>query len=285
MLGARDAFVARQSPFDRAGRLGSAADVSEAEFLEFAARAPREWSRAERERVADAYAAIEPKLDELLPPLDAPILMINTTGAEEADTGYTRGGAVVLPDSAVDGGRTDLPRLLAHEIFHVVSRARPTLRNALYETIGFHPCGELELPANLAVRKMTNPDAPVNEHCIRLRVEGAEVWGMPVLLARQARYDPAAGLKFFDYLTFPILLVERGTAAGAPRIVERGGDPVLVPIEQVSGYFEQIGRNTQYIIHAEEILASNFAQLVLDERRVPSPDVHERMRKVLAEAR
>jgi hypothetical protein len=285
VLGTRDAFVARLSPFDRAGRLESASDVSEAEFLAFVAQAPREWSRAERERVAAAFASIRPKLTDLLPALEAPILIIKTTGAEEGDTGYTRGGAVVLPESAVAANsRTDLRRLLAHEIFHIVSRARPELRNALYETIGFHRCGEVELPTELAVRKMTNPDAPVNEHCIRLRVDDAEVWGMPVLLARQARYDRAAGRKFFDYLTFPLLLVERDGAAGSARILERDGAPKLVPIEQVSGYFEQVGRNTQYIIHAEEILASNFAQLALGETRVPSPEVHERMRSVLAAA-
>jgi hypothetical protein len=285
VLGARDEFVARLSPFDRAGRLGSDVDVSEAEYLAFVQQAPREWTAADRRRVAGVFAFLEPKLAELLPPLSAPILLIKTTGAEEGGTGYTRGGAVVLPEQALDNARDDLRRLLAHEIFHVVSRARPELRAALYAAIGFHACGEVELPGALAVRKMTNPDAPVNEHCIRLTVDGSEVWGIPVLLARQARYQRSAGLAFFDYLTFPILIVEPGAAGGRPRIVERNGGPQLEPIERVTGYFEQVGRNTQYIIHAEEILASNFAQLALGETRVPSPEVHERLRGVLEAAR
>ena len=32
-------------------------------------------------------------------------------------------------------------------------------------------------------------------------------------------------------------------------------NPKLVKVEQVTGFFEQVGRNTEYIIHPEEILA------------------------------
>jgi len=280
VLGTRDDFVARLSPFDRASRLKSAGAVSEAEYLAFTTAAAREWSNDERARLASAFAAIQPKLAELLPELDKPILLIKTSGEEEGGAGYTRGNAVMLPQALADA--KDLQRLLAHEIFHVVSRNKPELKRALYATIGFEPCGEVALPAALAARKMTNPDAPVNEHCIQVQVDGSTVWGMPILLSREERFDPAAGVPFFGYLTLSMLLVERDGASSRP--VLRDGAPVLVPFKRVGGLQEKIGRNTGYVIHAEEILASNFELLVLGAPDAPSPELLERIRAVLVGA-
>lgn len=280
VLGTRDEFVARLSPFDRASRMKSAGEVSEDEYLAFARAAAREWSNDERARLEAAFTAIRPKLAELLPELDEPILLIKTSGEEEGGAGYTRANAVMLPQALTDS--RELERLLAHEIFHVVSRNQPELKRALYAAIGFEPCGEVALPKALAARKMTNPDAPVNEHCIEVQVDGSNVWAMPILLSRQERFDPAAGVPFFGYLTLSMLLVERDGASSRP--LERNGAPVLVPFSRVSGLQEQIGRNTTYVIHAEEILASNFELLVQGAPNAPSPEVLERIRAVLASA-
>ena len=280
VLGARDDFVARLSPFDRAARMKSAGDVSEEQYLAFTRAAAREWSNDERVRLAAAFTAIQPKLAELLPELDEPILLIKTSGEEEGGAGYTRADAVMLPQALTDS--RELERLLAHEIFHVVSRNNPELKRALYAAIGFEPCGEVALPPALAARKMTNPDAPVNEHCIEVQVDGSSVWAMPILLSRQERFDPAAGVPFFGYLTLSMLLVERDGASSRP--LERNGAPVLVPFGRVSGLQQKIGRNTNYVIRAEEILASNFELLVQGAPNAPSPEVLERIRAVLVSA-
>jgi hypothetical protein len=279
VLGTRDDFVARMSSFDRAARLESAGEVREDEYLAFTRAAAREWSNDERARLTNAFAAIRPKLAELLPELDAPILLIKTSGEEEGGAGYTRANAVMLPQALAD--ESDLQRLLAHEIFHVVSRNHPDLKRELYKAIGFEECGELALPPVLASRKMTNPDAPVNDHCIKVQVDGVEAWGMPILLSRQERYDPAAGQPFFGYLTLSMLLVER--AGSSVRPLERDGAPVLVPFNRIQGLAAQIGRNTNYVIHAEEILASNFELLVQERPDVESPEVLDRIRAVLEE--
>jgi hypothetical protein len=280
VLGARDDFVSRLSPFDRAARLESSSDVSEQEYLAFAAAAAREWSNDERARLTNAFTAIEPKLAGLLPPLAEPILLIKTSGAEEGGAGYTRASAVMLPQALSD--ERELQRLLAHEIFHVASRALPDLKRALYRAIGFEECGEVALPATLAKRKMTNPDAPANTHCIELQIDGADVWAMPILLSREERYDASARRPFFAYLTLSMLLVER--AGGVARPLERNGGPMLVPFSRVTGLFEKIGRNTNYVIHPEEVLASNFERLVLSGDDAPSPEVLERIRAELTRA-
>ncbi len=282
VLGTRDEFVARLSPFDRAARLKAAGEVSEAEYLAFARAAGREWSNDERARLTEAFEAIAPRLAELLPELASPILLVKTSGEEEGGAGYTRGSAVMLPQAFTDA--RELERLLAHEIFHVASRGRPDLKRALYELIGFEECGELVLPPALAARQMTNPDAPANSHCIEISVDGEKAWGMPILLSRAERYDAAASQPFFAYLTLSMLLVERSSSPTAVRPLERDGRPVLVPFNRVTGLFEQIGRNTNYVIHPEEILASNFELLVTGAEVAPSPQILERLRAELTRA-
>jgi hypothetical protein len=52
----------------------------------------------------------------------------------------------------------------------------------------------------------------------------------------------------------------------------------------VSSYHEQIGRNTGYIIHPEEVLADNFALLLLGRTAVKSPHILDRLRASLPAA-
>jgi hypothetical protein len=65
--------------------------------------------------------------------------------------------------------------MLAHEVFHLLSRSNPALRDRLYAAIGFEPCGEVRHPATLAERRITNPDAPINAHAIEVSLDGERV--------------------------------------------------------------------------------------------------------------
>jgi hypothetical protein len=269
-LSNRDAFVERMSPFDRAARMKTDRDISQAQYLEFAASAALEWTAEETSKVQAAFDKVRPAIAQLSLPLPARISVIKTSGLEEGNAAYTRGNAIVLPKDTIASPQRDLQRLLAHESFHIASRHHPKLARALYATIGFRPCDEVELPPQLASRKITNPDAPRNDHCIDLTLGQEKVAAVPILLSRSAKYDVSRGGEFFNYLELAFLLVERG---------ERG--LTLVGLQEVSGFFEQVGQNTRYIIHPEEILADNFALLVLGEREVRSPDVLSRIRAAL----
>ena len=48
------------------------------------------------------------------------------------------------------------------------------------------------------------------------------------------------------------------------------------------GFYDKIGLNTKYIIHPEEILADNFVILVQGKTDIPSPEIIESMRNILA---
>ncbi len=179
------------------------------------------------------------------------------------------------------GSTSTIRKLVCHELFHVLSRANPELRERLYEAIGFAKCKEVEFPARLRLRKITNPDAPRNDHYIRVRVGGKECLAVPILFADSDTYDPARGGEFFDYLQFRLLLVERGKQPGSVTTLYDGEDPRLVDLQQVTGFFEQVGRNTGYVLHPEEVLADNFALLVMEVQSVPSPAILKKMTAIL----
>ena len=56
-------------------------------------------------------------------------------------------------------------------------------------------------------------------------------------------------------------------------------------MKQITGFYEQVGRNTGYILHPEEILADNFVHIVFNTENVASPDLLMKLKAVLAEYR
>jgi hypothetical protein len=280
VLGAKDEFVERMSPFDRAARMKTDRIESEAEYLMFASNNALAWTVAETAKVANVMEKLGSKLTAFQPNLPESILLIKTTGREEGGAAYTRGNAVILPRIDIASEEAELSRLLAHEIFHIITRLNPEMRKRLYASIGFLPCGEIGFPEDLKSRKITNPDAPKNDYYIQVTSRGQKVSVVPILYANKPTYDLASGGEFFDYLVLKMLAIENKADAWQAKLVN--GKPVLIGMEEIQDLFSQVGRNTEYVLHPEEILADNFALLVLGNRDVPSPDVLKKLEQILA---
>lgn len=280
ILGARDAFVERMSMFDRMARLETEQPVSEQAYLDSVQEAPLVWAENERALVEREFAVIEPAMTELLPGVDINVLMVKTSGMEEVGAdAYTRNNAVILTPDVINSNA--IGHNLAHEIFHVVSRYNPDLRNQLYAAIGFEFCGEINHPNELADRRITNPDSPINEHCIAIQVNGENRWALPILFANEPKYEANSGKTFFDYVDFQFLLVER---IGARTVImtDVDGKALVVPAENISGFNEKVGKNTNYTLHPEEIIADNFSLLVRGVVDVESPGLLEKLRIILS---
>lgn len=280
VLMTKDEFVRHLSPFDRSARMKVDKPVPEDKFLAFVGNSVADWTTEETQRVETAVKKIQALLRDLPLSFPATIQLIKTTGAEEGNAAYTRGTAIIIPKAELAKTQNDLAKLICHELFHVLSRQNPGVREELYRIIGFNQCDDLEFPRELAARKITNPDAPRNDHFIRLEVGGKQCSAVPVLFSTTETYNVERGGEFFAYLDFQFLVIEEGSLPHT-KVVYENSAPKLAGPQAVSGFFEQIGRNTQYIIHPEEILADNFALLILGEQNVPSPEVLEKMRKVL----
>ncbi|MGO8927957.1 MAG: hypothetical protein ACLQU3_13855 [Limisphaerales bacterium] len=281
ILTCRDDFVRCMSPFDRAARMKTEKGVSEKDYLEFVGKNVLEWNDGEKRKVTLAFQGIQTNLEGLSLPFPKQVLLVKTTGDEEGRAPYTRANVIILPKGEIATPTAKLQKTICHELFHILSRANPELREKLYLVIGFEKCDEVEFPSELKSRKITNPDAPANDHCIRLTLQGKDGWAIPILFSRAEKYDTARGGEFFDYLQFQFLVVEHQGKAHDAKPAYDGLKPRLVDLQQTSGFFEQVGRNTEYIIHPEEILADNFALLILEEHDALSPGIIKKMKEVL----
>ncbi len=274
ILERKDEFIAALTPFDRRVRLKSDAEVSERDFLAGVRQSARSWEAAEARQIRDILRADLDKLagcERLFP---TNIWFIKTSGEEEFDNAYTRQNAIVFPAIVLNGRPSALRHLVLHELFHIMSRHDPEFRRAIYAIIGFRKVNEVELPDGLRERKVTNPDGIENGWAIALTNRLEVIQAVPILLATGPTFDPNRG---GDY--FRLLAVQNDGGRWTPQLVD--GIPRLLRVSQVAGWFEQIGRNTRYTIHPDEILADNFVAWVEGATNLPTPRIVTEMAEVL----
>lgn len=269
VFSAEDEFTAVLTPADlsiRVRRIGA----TMAELKAVYAEAPRAWSEAERARLEAMFerrASQTARLAHLLP---ARVLLMKSSGAADTALPHTR-GAMINMGPALPQGDEALDSLFFHELFHVLSRHNSARHDEMYALVGFEPC-PLLLPDEVRARTMTNPDAPLLLHAAPF---GAGRMIAPVLFAEPALYD-AAHPGFADYFNLRFLAFERSAAGCAP--VMEGGAPLSVaPQEAMAALYAAAGRNTDYVLHPEELLADNFSQLMMGRADAPSPEVQARL--------
>jgi hypothetical protein len=281
IAGSKDEYIERLGALERSLKTKSTAPVSEQAFLAIAASAVRPWQAEERASVESALETIRARLEQLRLPLPPQVILVRSSGLGEGGAPHTRGSAVFLTD-AVFLDPANLAFVLAHEVFHVASRHNRSWRNAMYGVIGFAAIEEAVLPPALSERRLTNPDAPRLDAAIRVGAGDQSVWVMPLLQATVDRYDPSRGGEFFAYMRLNWVEIGRGDVVLKKAHI--ADPPRMLRTEDLTGFAEQIGMNTNYIIHPEEILADNFAQLVTG-RPAKSPEVHQQLRRALTEWR
>lgn len=282
IIAADDEYTSRMSKFDRMLRLKSASPVSRPQYFAHMASNALDWTEAERSRLMPLLARLSSALDGYDLPLPPTVLLIKTTGNEEVGQGHTRANAIVLPLRSLAEDDETLFFLLAHELFHVMSRYDARFRQQAYALVGFRIGPELQLPAAIAPLQVTNPDVPAHDSFIDVTVDGRPITVVPVLLSRSAVFDPEIGARLDDYWTLRLLAVEKTAGSAQFSPLMRNGAPVLLRLKEVEGFLDQVGRNTRYIIHGEEVLAENFAFLVTGET-VAEPQRVEALRRLLAE--
>ena len=184
LLGQEDTYTATASAFDRKVRMGAATDPGIRKYLEFVSAQVVPWNPKSRDAVEKAVDAIQTPLSSLAIRLQSPVNLLHTTGREESGAAYTRGNEIIFPTRELGSRNKPPTKLLAHELFHVISRQHPDLRDQLYQLIGFEKANPIKLPANLSHLRITNPDAPVIQHVMQLKLTPEEsVHIAPMLIA------------------------------------------------------------------------------------------------------
>ena len=281
VLGADDLWIERTSDFQRAKLMGREPPVDRAAFRAFQAEAVRPWAAADRARWQAALRSIAPALDRLQLPWPAEVLLVRTDGSESDTQPHTRANAVVLPIGFEAPGFSD-EEVLAHELYHVMSRHNPALQTRLYALIGYEAVPELEWPAAWLPRRIADQDAPVQRHAMTLTLRGRSLRVMPVVIA----VDGAAAMPGLSLLGLmsPRLLELQDAAAGEPtRALLHDGLPLWRDIDKTPEFLQRLGGNTDYNLDPEETIADNVMFLI-SGRRVKNPALLRRIEAVLRSA-
>ncbi len=276
-----DDYLSRISTFDRNSKTQRNGDVSQADLVRFFGANTMEWTEKEKRKITIGINLFRDMAAQFNLPLPDEVFFVKTTGREEGGAAYTRANAIFFPEHFIAVPQERLNFVVAHEFFHVLSRTNPELRDKLYEVIGFKNSGEVELPPFLKEHKISNPDAPVHQHVIELQLNGKAHWGVPLIYSERD-FDADEGKTFFQYLVHKLLVVEKdGRPFDEIRKSFGSDDARLCFPNEVDGYFEQVGKNTGYMIHPEEILAENFVHMLMKTPNLPNPEITAKMSSVL----
>lgn len=277
LLGQEDAFTRSLSQFDINARLHKTDGTIE-ELMSFIQDQALEWTEEEKRLIRKVFSSIEQEIlaREINISFPSKIYMIKTTSDEEGSAvAYTRSNFIVFQDGLELTDEWNVGRLLLHELFHILSRNDESFRTKMYEVIGFKTMPSVDYPQAISDLRITNPDAPQTDTYIRLSADGDSVDCMMILYSKEP-YNGEG--EFFDYLNIGFLALD-GDQLKRP--VMKDGQPVIYEMGEVQGFFEQIGNNTGYIIHPEEIMADNFSYAVTGKEGLLDPWIVERVLDIL----
>jgi hypothetical protein len=145
------------------------------------------------------------------------------------------------------------------------------MRERVYNTLGFKKCNDVTYPKEIADLRISNPDAPHNNFYISVNKDGKPFDAMLVLYSS----GPFQGGSFFYYIKIGLMQVEGDSSNKKP--VYAFGKPVIYELDAVKNFYEQIGRNTGYVIHAEEICADQFVMLLDQTANLRNPYLIDKM--------
>lgn len=261
LLKANDEFTDSWSKFDVVSRLNDKNGTKE-QLLDFISNQVLPWTDIEKEKLNSIIAKISKKIDKNSFKLDFPeiVYLVKTTAKEEAEAaGYTRANYIVLKSDILTCSEKEIEHTLTHELFHILTRNDSDFRQKAYKIIGFRLCNEIKYPSSIANLRITNPDVPLNDCFIQLK-NGSENIDCSMIIYANKAYS---GGSFFEYISVSFLVLDGDEVNKKAKVVN--GKPLILSFREVGNFFEQVGRNTQYIIHSEEILAENFTYAINSE--------------------
>ncbi len=279
IITANDDYVKAMNGFDRSTRVKTDNFISKKEYIRILSNQVLEWNSHDIKRIKSLIESFQQNFNNYAIPLPTNVYFIKTSGMEDGGTAYTRQNAIFLPINILAKSNWLLTQIIIHELFHIMSRNDLDVKRKLYSIIGFYPLSaKISLAKNLDSIRITNPDAIDIQYYMNVSYKGKKIQVMPFTYSNDD-YDIVLGGGVFRYLRFGLLRLKNENGQQSIHLVK--GKAHIINVHEVSGFYEQIGRNTHYIIHPEEILADNFIYLIQDIQSLPSLWVVQKMKHAL----
>ena len=257
-------------------------NVTHDEYTAFAAQQVQDWTDAEKELIDRCMAIVEASFTDngwRLPPLET-VVFIRTTMQEEGGAfGYTHGTQIYLSGELAQYAtlapeQVDVPiaTVLAHELFHCLTRCNPDFRRDMYSIIHFTVEDEdYELPASVKEYYIANPDVEHHNSHATFMIDGKEMECYTAFVTTKHCENEEESFMNF----------------GVTALVPVDGTDTWYTVEQASNFDEVFGTNTGYVIDPEECLADNFSYAVIygekgpEGNGYPNPEIIEAISQYL----
>lgn len=245
---------------------GNTNEVNLQLFKKFISTEVSDWNEGEKKIMTKTMAEVRRLLKNMNPAIMPDIQLVKIkTNHYGKDVYYTRGNLICISENIFDGYNEEIQLpIMIHEVFHILSKNHPALRDTLYSLIGFEKLSsEPLLPKVLLDKLLTNPDGVTKQYVISLpdpNNTNQTIWALPLITSRKSSWE-ASVPSFFEYLEFdlyPVVKLGNSLVVG----VDVLGKTTL-PVTATPVFFTKIKDNTRYIIHPEEIIADNFMLAVL----------------------
>ena len=220
----------------------------------------RDFTENEKIAINMAIEYIEDRLVAMgalsLPIPKDDIVFIKTTMEEESDAAaaYTHKTEIYVREEITQRGTDYMNFLVAHELFHCLTRNSPDFRRKMYQLIGFHILGE-EIDFSPGVREkiLANPDVEHMDNYAAFTIDG-EKRDCALLTLYNATWEEAyaeAGEEadFFDFSNTVLVPLD--------------ATDTWYPYEEATDFWDIVGENTDYVDAPEECMADNFALAVV----------------------
>jgi hypothetical protein len=267
-----DSYTNILTKFDLQAKVKTTEEVNVLGYIENAKKYIYNWQYHEIEYLKKVIANTENKIKEINFNFELPdkIFLIKSAMHEEGNAnGFTRSNFIVLNFNSLS------LHLFEHELFHIISRYNADKIEKAYNILGFNKCNEVEIPKEIIDFKITNPDAPFNNYYISVKYCDANVEAI-MLLYSKTHYS---GGRFFKYVNKGLMLIE-GETNNKKAILENG-TPKIIDYKDATDLYDQIGKNTSYNIHQEEVSADHFIMALNRETNLPNQNLIIELTKVL----
>lgn len=246
-------------------------DATLEELKVFAALQPLDFTEEEEAVLADGMDEIAEICNDrgYLLPEEGDIVFVKTTMKEEGDpAAYTHGNEIYVGDRYLEMGLSEdaeFKEVLAHELFHCLTRNNPDFRKDVYSILGFTVGDEdVEFPQQVRDNIISNPDVEHHDSHAVFSINGEK--RECVVIFTVTKPFEEQGETFFEYTTTGLVpLDDLGT---------------VYSYEEADDFWDIFGKNTDYVIDPEETLADNFSYTIMygpDGKEYETPEIIEQL--------
>lgn len=247
------------------------------ELLQFAMDQTLNWSDEDKARISKTMKSLDAEIKKQKYNLTFPkeIIFVKTTQKEEGNAqAYTRMNWIAIGEEALKSSSDDdLKYLVAHELFHLLTRQNSDFKKDMYQVIGFTVIEkEILFPSDLAEIRISNPDISRYDSYGTFTIGGQKQYCTMVIYTDK----PYEGNTLFDYMKIGLVPLN-----GEFIPIQKAGKTIIYTVDEAEDFYTQVGKNTSYVINPEEIMADNFAFTLIGKKDLPNLEIIQKTQKVL----